>query len=256
MAPAVDQDWLELPSGKSGSQYECHTLYVDGERNYTYLYDKNNYHPLWAAYPLSAKHMGNLSRPSNWSYNDQFAEGSQPDLCSGSYSGNYSRGHVIPNASRNGIKAMQLQTFYVTNSVPQIQDHFNGGIWQELEAALQGEAKSQTIYIVTGSVLNKVGESKSVSYTTPGKNSSQRCAVPNYFYKVALKVRMSGSTVISAQTIGFWFEHRTYSDSYTNYAVSVDEIEKYTGFDFFVNLPDNIETAVERNSSWSSFDSF
>ena len=67
---------------------------------------------------------------------------------------------------------------------------------------------------------------------------------------------MSGSTVISAQTIGFWFEHRTYSDSYTNYAVSVDEIEKYTGFDFFVNLPDNIETAVERNSSWSSFDSF
>jgi hypothetical protein len=33
----------------------------------------------------------------------------------------------------------------------------------------------------------------------------------------------------------------------------VDQIEAWTGFDFFVNLPDAIETAAEQNSSWDSF---
>jgi endonuclease G len=80
--------------------------------------------------------------------------------------------------------------------------------------------------------------------------------VPNYFWKVALKVNKSGNTVTSASTIGFWFEHKTYSDSYTNYAVSVDQIEKWTGFDFFVNLPDSVEKSAETNTSWSSFQNF
>ena len=151
---------------------------------------------------------------------------------------------------------MQLQTFYVTNSVPQIHKSFNSGIWSSLEGALQSVAKSETIYIVTGSVLNKVGESKTISYTTPKDNTSQKCAIPNYFYKVALKVNTSGGKVTSAQAIGFWFEHKTYSDSYTNYAVSVDNIEQWTGFDFFVNLPDSIEKTAETNTSWSSFQSF
>lgn len=233
------------------------TLSVGGERNYTYLYDTENYHPLWAAYPLSASHMGSLKRPDDWEYNTQFSSSKQPDLRSHSYSGDYSRGHVVPNASRNGIKEMQLQTFYVTNSVPQIQNSFNGSIWASLEGALQTEAKKETIYIVTGSVLNKVGENKTVSYTTPKDDTSQKCAVPNYFYKVALKVDTSGGVVTSAKAIGFWFEHRAYSgESYVNFAVSVDQIETWTGFDFFVNLPDSIENTAETNSNWNSFQNF
>ncbi|MBR1959066.1 MAG: DNA/RNA non-specific endonuclease, partial [Bacteroidales bacterium] len=67
----------------------------------------------------------------------------------------------------------------------------------------------------------------------------------------------SGSTVVSASTIGFWFEHKDYDNtSYSNYAVSVDQIEKWTGFDFFVNLPDEVETAAEKNTSWTTFQNF
>ena len=143
----------------------------------------------------------------------------------------------------------------MTNSVPQIQNSFNGGVWQNLEAALQGIGESEEIYIVTGVAFNKVGENKTVKYTT-AKDDTKQVPVPNYFYKVVLKVNKSGSTVTSANAIGFWFEHKTYSDSYTNYAVSVDNIEQWTGFDFFVNLPDSIETQAETNSSWSSFQSF
>jgi DNA/RNA endonuclease G (NUC1) len=41
-----------------------------------------------------------------------------------------------------------------------------------------------------------------------------------------------------------------------NYAVSVDQIEQWTGFDFFVNVPDSYETMAETNSNWSGFQSF
>ena len=202
--------------------------------------------------------MGSLSRPNDWSYNPNIAEQYQANLCSRSYSGDtYSRGHMIPNGSRDGIRGMQLQTFHVTNSVPQRQDSFNGPIWSALEQGVQAEAKDEEIYVVTGVAFSKVGESKSISYITPKDNTSQQCAIPNYFYKLVLKVRKSGSTVTDAETVGFWFEHKDYSgNDYTQYSVSVDQVEAWTGFDFFVNLPDSVEASAETNSSWSAFASF
>lgn len=224
--------------------------------NYTAYYDTSTYTSMWVAYPLNSSHMGSLARLDNWSYNPLISTSYQVNLCNSSYNDNYSRGHLIPNASRNGDSTLQAQTFYVTNSVPQIQDNFNGGIWSSLEGALQSIAKSEEIYIVTGVAFAKEGETRSITYTT-AKDDTKSVPVPNYFYKVAMKVTKSSSgTVTAASTIGFWFEHKTYSDSYTNYAVSVDQIEAWTGFDFFVNLPDSIETSAEANSSWTAFQSF
>ena len=161
---------------------------------------------------------------------------------------------MIPNGSRNGIKAMQLQTFYATNSVPQRQNKFNGSIWNALEQAVQAVAKSEEIYVVTGVAFNKVGETKSISYVQD--NNSKNCAIPNYFYKVVLRVKKTDDRVTSASTIGFWMDHRKYNDSYTNYTVSVDQIEQWTGMDYFVNLPDTVEDSAETNNSWDVFYSF
>lgn len=231
----------------------------DSERNYTIAYDIETHTTAWVAYPLNSSHMGSLSRPNKWSFDPNIDSEYQVDLCDSSYNDSYSRGHLIPNASRNGINDMQLQTFYVTNSVPQIQNNFNSGIWSSLEQALQSIAKSEEIYIVTGTVLNKVvGESKTVKYTT-AQDDTKDIPVPNYFYKVVLKVKGD-----SASTIGFWFEHKEYNKDvvgaeaakYETYAVSVDQIEEWTGLNFFVNLSDSIEESAESNSSWSSFQSF
>ena len=221
---------------------------ASGERNYTHYYDTDTYTSLWVAYPLSSKHMGSYSRPETWSYNPLIDIKYQVDLRSHSYTDSdvHVRGHLIPNASRNGIKEMQLQTFYVTNSVPQVHNNFNSGIWQTLEAAVQSKAKSQTLYVVTGVAFEKVGESKTIKYTT-AKDDTKRVPVPNYFYKVVLEVTgESNGTITSAKAIGFWFENKAYSGTgYANYAVSVDQIEQWTGFDFYPNLPDSVEVSAE-----------
>ena len=250
---------LELPATPSKSAYPdavTVNMVVGSERNYTAFYDTSLYASLWVAYTLSADDMGDIKRPSSWSYNPYISTSDQVNLCSRSYNDDYSRGHLIPNASRNGNREMQQQTFYVTNSVPQIQNGFNGGIWQRLESALQGIAQQERIYIVTGVAFNKVSEKRSVSYTT-AKDDSKQVPVPNYFYKVVLRVKTDESgAVVDACSVGFWFEHRAHSDSFDRYAVSVDQIEQWTGFDYFHALPDSLENAAEQNSSWKTFKSW
>ena len=118
---------------------------------------------------------------------------------------------------------------------------------------MQGIGEKEKIYVVTGVAFNKVGESRSISYTT-AKDDTKQVPIPNYFYKVVLRVKYDASGNISdARSVGFWFENKKYSDTYTNYAVSVDSIESWRGFDFFVNLPDGVESAAEKNGSWSTF---
>lgn len=200
--------------------------------------------------------MGSLDRPNNWSANPNISTSDQVNLSS-SYSGStYSRGHLIPNASRNGIKGMQLQTFYYTNSVPQVQTRFNDGVWNNLEQAVQSIAEGETVYVTTGVAFSKVGENKSVSYIT-SSSDTKSVPIPNYFYKVVLRVKTNSSgEVISASTIAFWFENKEYTDKYYNHTTTVDQVEAWTGFDFFVNLPDSVETAAEMNSNWTTFQNF
>ena len=116
---------------------------------------------------------------------------------------------------------------------------------------MQTKAKSETLYIVTGVAFAKEGETKTIYYTTAKDEPTKEVPIPNYFYKVVLSATTNSSgTVTSAQTVGFWFENKTYSGSgYANYAVSVDQIEEWTGFDFFPNLPDSVEGNAESSTT-------
>lgn len=239
---------IELPASVDSKTAVEMEIKCGDRVNYTALYDTERYASLWVAYVVSSDDMGDVKRPSSWSYNPQLSTSKQVNLCSRSYNDDYSRGHLIPNASRNARREEQEQTFYVTNSVPQIQNGFNGGVWMHLESAVQHYAEREPLYITAGVVFEPVGENCEVRYTS-AKDDTKRVPVPNYFYKVVLRVERSASgKVVDAEAIGFWFEHRQYSDKYYNYAVSVDEVERFTGFDFFASLPDDVEAHAERNT--------
>jgi endonuclease G len=252
--------WLELPALVAGDNQVVNTYYAGSSRNYTHLYDKNTFASLWTAYPLYASTTGG-KRSESWAANPKIPVSDQINIWNGSYGVNYgstiyARGHQIPDADRSNNSTMQAQTYYATNLVPQIQDNFNGGIWMNLESALRSAIPaSDTLYVVTGVTFKTVGGNENVTYIQP-KHDSKKCPVPNYFWKVIMKVKRSAGVVTSASTVGFWFEHKQYSDSYTNYAVSVDRIEQLTGFDFFANLPDGVEASAETNALWTAFQNF
>lgn len=270
--------WYELPAKTEASTTVTMSFYADDERNYTMYYDGSLYAAHWVAYPLAAGHLGS-GRASNdpWKATPGIATDDQINVWSGGYgvslddgsSDYYARGHQIPNGDRNRgvgssmtgsqVPLLNAQTFYATNVTPQIQNAFNGGIWNNLEMGVREivQATSDTVYVVTGAVFRKVGGSEQVKYIQPAKDSKQ-CPVPNYYYKVLLKVRRDADGAITAaSTVGVWMEHRRYvGDSYLNYTTSVAQIEAWTGFDFFANLPDGVAAAAEDNTSWSAFSAF
>ncbi len=266
---------MEIPAQGAVSGAQEYRVKDDaGERNFTAYYDTGTYSSLWVAYPLAVGYMGPISRPDPepWAAYEGLDADEQINVWDGAYgvaytpttyeNGNsYARGHQIANADRNGKEQMQRQTFLAINSTPQIQKGFNNGIWKSLEGAIQSHAKtlasSDSLYVNTGPVYKTVGGSETVTYIQPRYDTKQ-CPVPNYYYKVVLKVKRSGETVTDAMAVGFWFEHKEYASgtSYTSYAVSVDEIERKTGFDFFANLPNAIEAVAEQNSSWDTFTAF
>ena len=235
---------------------------------------------LWVAYPLYGSVIDtddttSESESSKWAYNPYIPEEYQINIVgqmpygvnygstsTDGYDSNleyYARGHQIPNADRKSTATMNAHTYYVTNSTPQIHRSFNGGIWKNLEAAVRGQIPdNDTLYVVTGAAFQKKGEStKSVTWITPRGETTKKCPVPNFYWKALLKVkRGNDGQVTSASTIGFWLPHENLSGkNYANYAVSVDQIEQWTGFELFVNLPGTVD-AAESNCDWQNFQSF
>lgn len=265
----MPHSWLELPGTWMADAEHCLTHYAEMEgrqqRNYTFLYDEDSYTSYWVAYPLCASHTTS-GRAETWGYDPMISENRQTSVRSGygasvhtdNYPKNfYARGHQLPNADRNAVPQMQAQTYYSTNMTPQIQHGFNGGIWSKLELAVRNQIPLEdTLYVVTGAAMRKVGENLAAKKIT-NSNDKKRLPVPNYYWKAVLKVRRYEGEVVDAMAIGFWLPHKDLKGhSYINYAISVDQIEEWTGFDLFVNLADENEKPAETNASWQAFINF
>ena len=260
--------WLELPAKKSTTSHFYDNFGTGKNRNYSYCYDKDRYATLWTAYPLTYSHTQGEGHTSSWRWNPNLDKSQQVDIVTGAYEknygdGTYARGHMCPNADRKSDDTQNGQTFYPTNQLPQIQNGFNSGIWSNLENAVRGLLSStskDTVYVAVGPCYRKVGGSETISHLTAKEGINPSTVdIPNYFYKVLLKVKWNGGQISSASAIGFWFEHKAYDKTnnvYTSYAVSVDQIEQWTGLDFFANLPPSIASTAETNTSWQDFSNF
>ncbi|MCQ2170486.1 MAG: DNA/RNA non-specific endonuclease [Bacteroidales bacterium] len=274
--------WLELPAAFDKNAIQStttsslnglisHTHYFQGtsgtERNYTFLYDPEMYASYWVAYPLAKGHTGG-SRENSFGFDPDIAIAKQTDVRSG-YGVNistqyhtdnhYARGHQIPDADRSAISAAQAQTYYATNMTPQIQNGFNGGIWSSLEGGIrQAIPTGDTLYIVTGAAFRIAGGNETVT-TITNTNDNKVLPIANYYWKVVLKVKRNGTQITEALAVGFWLPHTdtdTNHSSYSSFSTSVHDIEQKTGFDFFANLPANLQATAETNANWETFCSF
>ena len=263
--------WLELPALRGDEDYFGYFYgsggNTDDNRNYSYNYSYHRFASLWTAYQLKYEHSVGSASTSSWDFNPNIDEAYQVDITGNSYptmynASAYSRGHQCPSADRKSNDLMNKQTYYCTNQTPQIQTGFNGSIWKSLEEAERSlvSRAGEVVYVVTGPVYQKQGGEEEITYldASAGKNAyPAKVPVPNYYWKAFLKVKWNGNTVVSASAIGFWLDHKSYSgDDYSNYAVSVNKIEEWTGFDLFTNLPDSIEDTAESNTNWNTFSNF
>ena len=117
----------------------------------------------------------------------------------------------------------------MSNISPQAPD-FNRGIWKELETEVRKWAKKEhKIFVVAGPVFKD----------NKGTIGVDHVLVPGYFFKIIYE------ETSEPKLIAFVFPNRKSDRPLTDFAVPVDEAEKLTEFDFFSQLPDEIENKLE-----------
>ena len=216
--------------------------------NYSIEWDCKKRAQRWTCYAMYAKNsVVNWSRGrwNNTEWNgDPFQE--DPDIPA-SYNvtlydhvgDGFDRGHICPSQDRLCSREANEQTFYLSNMHPQY-NAFNTGVWEKMEQKVRSWNTNQfrdTLYICKGGTIDKNEQVLMIS--------NKGLIVPKYFFMAVLCKNSQGY-----KTIGFLVEHTntTYNNQpLSNYVVSIDQLEQFTGIDFFCNLPDEIENKVEKN---------
>lgn len=241
-----DDRWFNTSTADADLAVVSHTFTNGGsrQRTYTLLYDRSKRCALWAACAFNSTTFGgSVGRNEKWQYDPAIDPSDQPDLGK-AYSG-YSRGHQIASNDRQTTKAENWQTFYYSNMTPQKQP-FNGSNWASLENKVQALGKKtsgrDTLYLVTGPVFGN-----GYGYTTDG--SGNRCAVPTRYYKCLMLCTFdAGGNVISAKGTAYLTTGQDNTD-YNSWLTTIDKVEDITGFNFFANVPEEIQIASESTSS-------
>ena len=205
---------------------------------YVVSYNKDTRLPNWVAWHLAAEHTnGAAKRPSRAFHEDEEVPAPRAEDRD-YYNSGYDRGHMCPAADNKWSGDAMLESFLFTNMCPQ-NHNLNVGDWNEMENQCRRWAQQYgDIYIVCGPVLYK-GKHKTI-----GKN---KVVVPEAFFKVVLC--LAGTP----KAIGFIYKNVAGDRPKGDYVNTVDEVERITGFDFFHDLPDDVEAAVEASCSLSDW---
>ena len=235
--------------------------------NYALEWAEGKRHSAWVAFSFDAiTAQKNVGRTDAWNPDPQLP-GMSPEE-SDHKSDGFDKGHLCASDDRSYSKEANEQTFYYSNMSP-MMNSFNGGYWITFEGLVIKWARSgvyDKIYVAKGGTMNRLltdftGEITSADGRTPQTDGQgftiHGLACPQYYFIAVLAQKGN-----NYQSVGFWVEHKEYSQYDNNnqapvsvtleHALSVDELEENTGLDFFCNLPDAVEDAVE--SAWSEAD--
>jgi len=212
-------------------------------KNYTLRYEEKYEVPAWVVHKLRGEYIkGKANRGQNQFIPDKKADGGSALSTDYSNSG-YDRGHMVPAGDFKCCQDLMDETFYMSNICPQVPD-FNRGIWENIESRIRGWAvRDEELYVVTGPVLSKGME-------TIGRYNS--VAIPRSFYKIVLYYPKDSPK--RARAIAFMLPNQAlFGKRMNSYVISIDDVERTTGLDFFAKLPDDIEKRVEAESDWEAW---
>lgn len=205
---------------------------------YALAYHRDRGTPVWTSWHLDSSWLGSTPRQDDFRADTTLPAGWYR-VQGTDYSGSgYDRGHMTPSADRTLTIADNSSTFLMTNMIPQLPAN-NQGPWASLETYCRTLAGSgNELYVVSG------------GYGTQGTIASGQVTVPSQTWKVILVIatgtndvtRVTGAT----RTIAVIMPNSgTINSDWRTYRVSVDQVEALTGFDFFSNVADSAENAIE-----------
>ena len=239
--------WYNFETTNQNQVVVTHTYNYNGKvyRNWTALIDADKKAPLWSAFVMQkgAYPDNGVGRVGSWTQDPGIPSSWQQSIASSTHS----RGHFVASKYRQATNDANKQTFYYTNQALQYQNGFNEGIWSALEDAVEANAPSgsDTLYVTVGILYEDPNNMQ-----TPNGGGTP-VLTPSHFYKCLMLCKFDKSgAMTSAKGVAYLFENKKFSGKdYSAYATTIDAVEQRSGWDFFTNVPKDLQDAAEQMST-------
>jgi endonuclease G len=196
-------------------------------------YSDNLHEPNWASWDLTTNDVGSSGRSTfitdtNLPTNFYWVKTSDY-----TYSG-YDRGHMCPSADRTDNTTDNDLVFLISNIIPQTPDN-NEGVWESLETYCRtlGSAGNELLIICGPN-----------GFSGARINTNGPVFIPSYTWKIIVVVTNGSGTALnridtSTRVIAVNIPNIAgiHSAPWTNYLISVNQVQTNTGFTFFTALP-------------------
>lgn len=217
------EQWAPLPVDKCQQQvpYGIPQASTQGvticRAGYITLNDPNAKLPVWVSYQLFPEYaLGCVPRSNGFAPDQSLPKGSRAELADYAKSG-YDIGHVAPNADMSRFNQTELESFLLTNMVPQ-NASTNRGIIKLSETNIRGwvTQRNHSFVIYSGPIYNS-------SDKTIGPN---HVVVPHAFYKIAIDT-------VTNEVAGFLIPHTgNHGNDLTKFRTPIAQIQSLTGISF------------------------
>jgi len=214
-----------LPSGYPASPVPDP---VHSYRGFDLAYNEDHEQASWVAYVITRGEVenGRVRRTDDFRADTLIITGSA-SLADYRGSG-YDRGHLAPAADMKWDPRAMSESFLMSNMSPQ-PPSFNRHIWRLLEEQVREWAvEKDSLFVITGPVLTSV----------TGSIGNNRVGVPEYYFKVLADLSPPEHSMIA-----FLIPSSASREDYMQFAITVDSLERATGYDFFAMAGD--QQAVE-----------
>ena len=144
----------------------------------------------------------------------------------------YDRGHLAPSADFRWSPHALSESYFYSNMSPQVAD-FNREIWAELENFLRRYVLTNkaSLSVITAPILND--NLKKV------ERSINKVSIPEYYVKAVYDKTNN-------RAIGFILANAESGYPLETFAVSIDDVEKRLGYNIFTNVPEEVESQIDK----------
>ncbi len=221
--------------------------YLMEKPSFALSYNKDKGTPNWVSWHLETQWTGSLPRTDTFRTDPAVSPDWYRVQSTDYFASGFDRGHMTPNADRDNTASIPLnqETFLMSNMVPQAPNN-NQGPWADLEGFLRTLLTTNEIYVVSG----PAGAGGSGDNGPATTIANGHVTVPAQTWKVALVIPKGDNDIsrvnAATRTIAVIMPNQNSINSdWHTYLTTVDAVETLTGYDFFANVPDAIENAIE-----------
>jgi len=226
------------------SDTTLHENYLIEKPQYSLSYNNSKHIPNWVSWHVDSSDLGKEDRQNDFRADSLLPPNWYQVTPKDYKNSGFDKGHQCPSGDRTRSIVNNSATFLMTNMIPQAPKN-NQVTWKNLEDYSRYlVSQGNELYIICGIFgqggIGSKGEASTIgkkNITVPAQTWKIIVVVPVKYHQITDSTRVIAVLLPNTQ--------RCSEKPWSSYRVSVDSIEKLTGYDFLSNVPVKIQNVLE-----------